>query len=119
MSFNMPEPVIDVDNQHRNRQAAMDKAVQMWIEAADHIKSIDEEQIRQSNQLRDQTDQLKAHNLSFQKLNVQLEQEAKSREVGDRKNRRFTLIVAIITCLLTFTLEHIGGIIRFLSGMLS
>lgn len=89
-------------------------AIEKFLEAAEHIKSIDAEQHRQSNQLHEQTDQLKAHNESFKELNARMEQEAKERELGDRKNRRITIFAVILTCVLTFFFDHIFDLYHFL-----
>lgn len=111
------QSMIDINNEHRNRQLAQDEAIRKWLEAADHIKSIDQEQYRQSNQLRDQTDQLKAHNQSLDKLNAQLENEAKAREQEDRRNRRFTFAMCFMTAALTLVVDNIATIIKWVNSL--
>lgn len=99
---------------HQRRWEQEGEALSRFLEATEHIKSIDEEQHRQSNQLRDQTDQLKAHNRLFEEMNTEMEKESIAREAGDRKNRRITIIAVLLTCFLTFFLDHIFDIFHLL-----
>lgn len=91
-------------------------AIKKFLEAAEHIKSMDEELNHHNVQLQSQTDQLKAHNENFRALNRQFEQESIDRKEGDRSGRRFTIWSVIIGCLLTYILDHIMEIYNFFTS---
>ena len=66
-----------------------------------------------SEKIGEHTGQLSVHSEQLKVLNDHLVSESKEREKGDKDNRRFTLIMAIFTCLLTFALDHISDIAQF------
>lgn len=111
--MNQPNCAFDVSG-HQQRWEQEGVAIKQFLDATEHIKSMDEELHRHNEQLQSQTDQLKAHNDNFRALNRQLKRESADREKGDKQNRRVTIIAVLLTCFLTFFLDHIFDLYHLL-----
>lgn len=111
--MNNPHCIFDVSG-HQQRWEQEGAAIRQFMDASEHIKNMDEELHRHNEQLQSQTDQLKAHNDNFQALTRQLKQESAEREKGDKQNRRITIIAVLLTCFLTFFLDHVFDLYHLL-----
>lgn len=102
---------------HQRQQEDLARAAREFLEVAGDIKGINAELSRQNNQLREQTDQLKTHNLSFEKLTAQMARESRERKKSDMSNRWFSVGMAFLSFLLGLLAAHITEIIEWAKSL--